>query len=149
MTLFMETTKIESSNTVAQIQALLGASGCTGVMTTYLNKEVVGISFQVSIKEKNIAFNLPCRWKPIYNKLFLRIKKARLGKLEDLENQAKRVAWRQLLRWIEAQLALVDTEMVKVEEVFMPYIQIDINGKTLFEKINESGFKALGHSKEI
>lgn len=147
MALFMETTKIEAMKTVAEIQSLLGASGCSGVMTTYENKDVVAISFQVTINSKNIAFKLPCRWKPIYNKLFVRIKKARQGKLEDLENQAKRVAWRQLLRWVEAQLALVDT-VVKIDEVFMPYIQIDLKGKTLYEKISEGGFKTLGHSKE-
>ena len=148
MSLFMETTKIEASKTVAEIQSLLGASGCSGVMTTYENKDVTAISFQITLADKHIAFRLPCRWKPVYNKLFLRIKKARAGKLEDLENQAKRVAWRQLLRWVEAQLALVDTDMVKIQEVFLPYIQVNLEGKTLYEQIEDKDFKQLGHSKE-
>jgi hypothetical protein len=62
---------------------------------------------------------------------------------EDLEEQAKRIAWRQILRWSEAQVALIETEMVKTEEVFMPYIQLDSSGKTLFEKIQEGNFKQL------
>lgn len=149
MSLFMETTKIEANRTVAEIQSILGASGCSGVMTTYENKDVSAISFQITLGDKYIAFKLPCRWKPIYNKLFLRIKRARTGKIEDLENQAKRVAWRQLLRWVEAQLALVDTDMVTITEVFLPYIQVNLAGKTLYEDIHDKGFKQLGHSKEI
>lgn len=57
--------------------------------------------------------------------------------------QAKRIAWRQILRWVEAQLALVETDMVKMQEVFMPYIQVNIKGQTLYEKLEESKFKML------
>jgi hypothetical protein len=31
------------------------------------------------------------------------------------------VAWRQILRWVEAQLALIDTGMVQPQEVFLSY----------------------------
>jgi len=52
------------------------------------------------------------------------------------------VAWRQILRWIEAQLALVDTEMVQIQEVFMPYLQMN-TGQTLYEKLEETKFKMI------
>jgi hypothetical protein len=42
------------------------------------------------------------------------------------------VAWRQILRWVQAQMALVETKMVKVEEVFLPYIQ-GPGGQTVYE----------------
>ncbi|MDD4980682.1 MAG: hypothetical protein PHC54_05390 [Candidatus Omnitrophica bacterium] len=60
-----------------------------------------------------------------------------------IAQQAKRVAWRQILRWVEAQMALVETNMVKIQEVFMPYIQMTISGQTLYEKIEQKGFIAL------
>lgn len=142
-TLFMETTKIGSDHTVSEIQRLLGAAGCTGVMTTYEKKEVTGISFQILFLNKSIAFNLPCRWKPIYDQLYRRIKRAREGKLEELESQAKRVAWRQILRWVEAQIALVETDMVKIQEVFLPYVQMDLKGTTFYQSLEDKGFKML------
>lgn len=58
------------------------------------------------------------------------------------EDKARRVAWRQIYRWVQAQLALVDTEMVKVEEVFFPYIQTK-NGHTLYE-LHRSNLLQLG-----
>ena len=58
--------------------------------------------------------------------------------------QAKRIAWRQILRWVEAQLALVETGMVKIQEVFIPYMLMD-KGKTLYEKLEETQFKMLEH----
>jgi hypothetical protein len=56
--------------------------------------------------------------------------------------QAERVGWRQLKRWLEAQLALVETEMVEMREVFAPYLLAE-DGRTLFECLEESRFKAL------
>jgi hypothetical protein len=36
-------------------------------------------------------------------------------------------------------MALLDIEMVRMEEIFMPYI-VDNQGKTLFEKLAEKQF---------
>lgn len=36
--------------------------------------------------------------------------------------QAKRTAWRQILRWIDAQLALIEVGQASAFEVFMPYL---------------------------
>ena len=65
----------------------------------------------------------------------------------DDEIQAKRVAWRQLLRWVEVQLAFTRTNMVKVEEVFLPYVQVNIDGQTLFEKLENTNFKMIAHKE--
>jgi len=87
-----------------------------------------------------IPFKLPCRWKPIFNVLDGR--KKRKPYRRSIEAQAKRVAWRQILRWIEAQLALVETNMVKMQEVFLPYL-LQKDDKTLYEYLEEKNFKVL------
>jgi hypothetical protein len=71
--------------------------------------------------------------------LCLRYKRPRT----DLRPQAKRIAWRQILRWIEAQMAFARTGMVKIQEVFMPYIQVSITGQTLYERFEQKGLTAL------
>ena len=53
--------------------------------------------------------------------------------------QAKRTAWKNIQDWIDAQLALVETEMVKLEEVFLPYI-VDPEGISMFEIMEGRGF---------
>src|SRR5258708_6234736 len=36
--------------------------------------------------------------------------------------QAYRVAWRNILEWVQAQMALLEIEMVQLEEIFLPYM---------------------------
>lgn len=142
--LFMETTNIPISRTVAQIQELLGAHGVCGVMTEYHQKEVDAVCFKVMFLDRTIPFRLPCRWQAIYH-IFLERKKYMTLDVEiqhKMQDQAKRVAWRQIFRWTEAQLALVETDMVKVYEVFLPYMQTGLN-ETLSERFEKSGFTLL------
>jgi len=54
-------------------------------------------------------------------------------------DQAYRVAWRNILDWIQAQMALLEIGMAKIEEVFLPYMQ-DREGVTFFERMEQRGF---------
>jgi len=141
-TLFMETTQIEASQTVGEIQRILGKYGASAILTEYDNGEVTAVSFRVRFNSQEIPFRLPCRWEAILKKLKSRRKRRPYKR--SIESQARRVAWRQVLRWIEAQLALVDTEMVQIQEVFMPYLQMN-TGQTLYEKLEETKFKMIDH----
>lgn len=46
--------------------------------------------------------------------------------------QAERVAWRIVKDWVEAQMAILESEMVQMEEIFLPYM-VSASGQTLFE----------------
>src|SRR4030042_52488 len=142
--IFMETTKISVNKTVGQIQGLLAMVGAVSVLIDYNSGQPSAISFKIQLNDRFLPFRLPCRSDAIYKVLKDRRKRPRYGQQsEEIEEQAKRIAWRQILRWTEAQIALIETEMVKTEEVFLPYIQLDSSGRTLFEKIQENNFKQL------
>lgn len=47
-------------------------------------------------------------------------------------DQAERVAWRILKDWVAAQMAILESEMVQMDEVFLPYMVND-SGQTLFQ----------------
>ena len=147
MTIYMETTTISAEETVGQIQRVLGRYGANAVQLDYQNGEVTAVYFKLEVSGNTVPFNLPCRFEPIYKVLYNRVKRFKPGTEENLRQQAKRVGWRQILKWIEAQMALIETHMVKMEEVFMPYIQVHANGQTLFEKIEAQKFKALSYDK--
>ena len=55
--------------------------------------------------------------------------------------QANRTAWRIIKEWILAQMALIDTEMVAVEEVFLPYMLTD--KQTLYQALSNGDLKML------
>ena len=60
---------------------------------------------------------------------------------EARREQVYRTAWRIIKDWVEAQLALLETEMVHFEEVFMPYI---LSGRdTLYQALSEGRMNAL------
>ena len=46
--------------------------------------------------------------------------------------QAERVAWRIVKDWVEAQMAILESEMVTMDEIFMPYIT-DNRGNTMYQ----------------
>lgn len=137
-TIFMETTKKSPEQTVAEIQMLLSKYGAKQVMTSYNDDGFLsGMSFSILLNDTLIPFQLPCDHLPLWK----RAERGETAYIRD-EQQARRVAWRQILRWIEAQLALVDLQMVKVEEVFLPYI-ITSSGKTLYEHTRDGGLTKL------
>lgn len=145
----METTKINPEKTVGEIQETLGKYGASAIRTDYERGEVVAVSFTIQINHDQIPFRLPCRWPAVLETLMARIRGKRSQdylnkKRDEYTPQAKRIAWRQILRWVEAQLALVETGMVKIQEVFIPYMLMD-KGKTLYEKLEETQFKMLEH----
>lgn len=132
-TLFMETTTISPDKTVAEIQQLLGQNGATAVMTEYdPNGEVLAVSFKVRWKGKEIPFRLPSNWEAV--RFLLKNKTTK-----DLDGQAKRTAWRCVLRWVEAQMALIKTGQVELPQVFLPYLQTGLN-QTLYDLIRAKDY---------
>ena len=144
MTLFMETTTIDADQTAAEIQTLLGKAGAAAIQTEYEDGEVTALSFLIEIRGNKVKFRLPVRVEPIFE-YFQRKRKTRhrqtMGKDTDTA-KAKRVAWRQIYRWILAQLALIETGMVTAQEVFLPYIQTGID-ETLYQRMEAGAFKML------
>jgi hypothetical protein len=76
------------------------------------------------------SYRLPCRHEAVH-KMLTRDRKV-TAKYRTQE-QALRVAWRILKDWIEAQVAILETGMVQMDEVFLPY-QMLSSGQTFYEE---------------
>lgn len=139
-TFFMETTQIAPEKTLAEIEAILVQHNAKQVLKDYDAGKVVAVSFMLDIDGSHIPFRLPCRWQEMRAKFQALRKRPKGG--DTMDDWARRVAWRQVLRWVEAQMALIETGMVKVQEVFLPYAQIGPNGQTMYEAIQDRKFNA-------
>lgn len=130
--IFMGTTDVPARTSREQIMSLLIESGATNIALKYAEKRVDGISFSLLTNLGNLCFALPLRIDPIFH--LLQGERKRQVKQHANEDTAKaeKIAWRQLLRWLEAQMALIDLGMVEQAEVFMPY-SVGQNGQTMFE----------------
>lgn len=140
-TIFMETISISPEKTIAAIQNILRQYGVRQIMIDYNDDGQVGtVSFTMRVKDSLVPFKLPAN----HNAL---LEMARRGETKYLKagdtDQARRIAWRMNLRWIEAQMALVEVGMVTADQVFMPYIMVDAKGTTLYQQLTEKGFGHL------
>jgi len=142
-TTFMGTTEVPVEKTCAEVHSLLVQSGARQIMTDYdATCKPIGVAFFLVVNLLPVSFKLPVRVDPVFKTINggRSYNRGAYAKLD--REQAERVAWRQLFRWLQAQLAMIQTHMVQAEEVFLPYMQ-EPSGKTLFEVITEQRFKAL------
>lgn len=135
-TLFMESTEITADKTITEIEAVLIHYGATSVLKEYVGGVVDAVAFKIQVGNADIPFRLPCRWQAIAE-IFVKRKSGKWGYTVGPEtrkacaDKGRRVAWRQILRWVQAQMALVETSMVTVDEVFFPYLLT--KGGTVYE----------------
>jgi hypothetical protein len=143
--LFTYTTEIEPSKTIAEIQENLVAHGAKSVMANYTDHGTIeALSFMILTPEKKVmAIRLPCDPKPVQMVLKRQAEERKIPRryAED-EHQALRVAWRIVKYWVEAQMALLETQMVKMEQIFLPYAIVR-GGRTLFEAMKQDKFALL------
>ncbi len=94
----------------------------------------------MNLEGKLIGFRLPARLDQV--EAVLKGEK-RWRNSDDLKDQAYRTGWANIRDWVTAQMALVDTRMAKVQEVFLPYMTRK-DGKTLFESLEGTKFLLPG-----
>lgn len=137
MAILNYTTTIEAYKTVSEIENILVKHKATSIMKNYNGEAIESLSFLVDVGYNQIPIKMPAKVDECLK--VLQNEKKKNSKVKATREQAERVAWRILKDWIEAQMALLDINMVKMEEVFMPYI-VDKTGQTLFEKLEEQRF---------
>lgn len=141
------TTKIDPDKTAAEIAKCLSMHGASAVMTEYDPKDgyVTALSFKIKMGEREMSFRLPSDWRPVQK--VLQLQKQRGGKganrIDTSQTSAVRVAWRIIKDWVEAQMALVETQMVTTAQVFLPYAVMR-DGKTLAETVAHNPKFLLG-----
>lgn len=142
--LFTYTTKIEPAKTIAEIQENLVEHGAKAVSAEFTDDgKVEALSFTILTAEnKMMAIRLPCDPKPVFKVLERQHQEGKVPLSAVDEHQALRVAWRIVKYWVEAQMALLETQMVKMEQIFLPYAIVK-GGKTLFEAMKDNKFALL------
>jgi hypothetical protein len=137
------TTQIEPAKTIAEIQDSLVKHGATSILANYDQAgKIESLSFSIDTPERKIGIRLPCDPKPVLEVLKQQYQDGKISRGFVDEHQALRVAWRIVKNWVEAQMAILETRMVKMEQIFLPYA-IMRDGRTLFENMKEKAFRLL------
>jgi hypothetical protein len=143
-TLYMETTVVPVVKTAAEITGLLVKSGATRVETNYESGKITGLRWTIRVAGTELLYSMPARVGTVFE-IFRKRRKRTISRaeLENLKEQAERVAWRQLLRWVQAQIAMIECGMTDSSEVFFAYLTHPETGKTVYSVFVDQKFKML------
>ena len=141
MPLLNYTTKVNAQKTVTEVMGLLVAKGTDEISIVYDdNQQPAGLKWSVlSPRLGRVAFALPCNTDAVFVKLTEQ--KVMVTAPESRRQQAIRTSWRILKDWVEAQMALLETGMVTMDEIFLPYMLS--GGQTFYQALVAGEFRAL------
>lgn len=126
MPLLNYTTKIDIFTTLGQIQGMLVKHGAKKILQEYDDdNNIEAVSFIIDTPVGVQAIRLPANVDAVHRVLMNQ-------KVKCDREQAERVAWRIIKDWVEAQMAILESEMVTMDEVFLPYM-LDNKGNTLYQ----------------
>lgn len=129
MALLNYSTTVSADKTAAEIIRMLAKAGATQILTDYDDGRPTGLAFALSTPAGVRQYRLPVDPKPVF-KIIDAYNSGIPGRYRNAA-QAERIAWRITKDWIEAQLALIETHMVNVDQVFLPYMLI--GGETVYD----------------
>jgi len=136
MAILNYTTTIDTTKTISEIQKILAQHKAKAILTEFNNQgEIIALSFKIDTSRGELGIKLPANVEAVYQ--ILEIQKRKNSKIKATKEQATMVAWRIIKDWVEAQMAILETQMVEMEEIFLPYM-INNNGQTLYESFKNN-----------
>lgn len=126
MPLLNYTTKVDVYTTLGAIQGQLVRHGAKKIMQDYDDEgQIAALSFLIDTPAGARGIRLPANVDAVHAVLTRQ-------KVKCDREQAERVAWRIVKDWVEAQMAILESEMVQMDEIFLPYM-VNGQGQTLFQ----------------
>jgi hypothetical protein len=130
------TTKVPANRSIQEIQDTLVKNGAIGVSLRYEQGtgriEALEFLLQVGNTDTRFPIKLPVDWRAFQRVLI----KQGVSRSND-EDYCYRVAWRVVRDWVMAQMALYETQMVSIPQIFLPYV-IHKDRRTHFEHVLEN-----------
>lgn len=138
-------TTVTAMKSIGEIQGILVAHGATAIMMVFDGKgETQGLSFVFPTQFGDVPFRLPANIDKVEK--VLNNQRVRSSVTREM---ASNVAWRILKDWVRAQVAILETEMVTIDQVFLPYMDVG-HGETLYERmVNNRLALPLGGSERV
>ncbi len=138
------TTEISLAKSVAEITQMLTDAQAMAILTELAQGKPTAISFRIRTSWGVMSFRLPAETDAVHQILSKRDRTGRhaIAPRYRTREQAKRTAWRVVRDWLEAQLALIECGLARLEQVFLPYAQND-RGETVYERLKAEKFSGL------
>ena len=143
MPLLNYTTKVPAEKTAGEIMGLLARQGASEIMMVYDSGTVTGISWRINTPNGVLPFRLPVDEVAVDAVLTRQYHRGQVPRAAMRDGQPRRIAWRILKDWVEAQMALLETEMVTLDQIFLPYMLVG-KDESLYQRLTHTdGFAML------
>lgn len=138
------TTEVSAAKSIAEIIGMLSQARAGAIMQEFDGAgNVTSIAFRIGTQFGEVQFRLPMNVQAVDQCLKDQWRAHKIDRRYATDSaHSRRVGWRILRHWLEAQLALITVGMVKIEQVFLPYAQ-NAAGQTLYEALKEKQFTGL------
>lgn len=134
------TSRTPVNNIIKDITEILLDFGATGVGFDYKDGYIKGIQFKINVMGGDKLVIVPCEWEKV--KVLLSGPKSKCP-----NDKAYRVAMANVRDWLDAQLAMMATNMVEFPQIFLPYMTNN-EGKSLYEAMKQSNFYLLENKND-
>lgn len=134
------TTQVNMHRTISEIEEILWDHGATQISKQSEDGIPSALYFTVPFNDMPINYKLPANWKSVLK--ILKDDPDVTGKFET-KKQAIRVSWRNIKDWIASQMALIETDMVSMDQIFLPFMVDPETDKTVHDRFVEQGPKLL------
>ena len=141
------TSDTPASRSIQEIQDALVKHGASGVLFEYEKGtgRIAALKFKLPVKGQDVGFSLPVGWRQFKAVL---VEQRVIGpKTKEADDKAYRIAWRCLRDWVLAQMALYETQMVDLPQVFLPYAMSKDGAHTLYDQVVGGNLLGSGESK--
>lgn len=140
MAILNYTTSVPAEKSCQEIQKKLAIARAAAIMQEFDDSGIIThISFRMATPHGVMTFRLPCNVDKVWSVLQ---KTKGVEKRYRTKEHAARVAWRIIKDWVEAQLAIIETEMVTLTQVFLPYAQ-NTQGETVYDALERKNFTGI------
>ena len=130
------TTTIKPEKTINEIQQILAKHKAKAILTEYDSEgNVIALSFKIDTINGEAGVKLPVNTDKVLQ--VLKNQSKNNSQVKATREQALKTGWRNIKDWIDAQMALIETEMVTIDQIFLPYI-LNNQGQTLYEVFKEN-----------
>jgi hypothetical protein len=136
-------TTVAAAKSAAEIQGKLAAFGARQVTIDYDAGQPAALAFVLAgVTASGEAWHAPFRLPANVDGVAAVLKRQRVGATYQKPEHVRNVAWRTLKDWVEAQLAIVESGLVRPEQALLPYM-VASDDRTLFEHFEASPKRLL------
>lgn len=125
------TTQIAVEKTLSEITVNVATHGAQGVTIGYEKGIPVSIEFLIATTWGIRTYRLPANLDGVWRTMSKQYDEGKIPRKFVTREQAARVGWRIVKDWLAAQMAFVEAQMVRLEEIMLPYMLVE--GRTLYQ----------------